>query len=99
MIFSAISFVALFLILICQGFLLLNPEGLPGLSLSLAFNTAASFVTNTNWQAYAGEETLSIFSQKIGLTVQNFVSAAIGILVLYVLLLGFKRDRMPKMRQ
>ncbi|MGY3703488.1 potassium-transporting ATPase subunit KdpA [Vagococcus martis] len=90
LIFSAISFVVLFLMLICQGFLPLNPEGLPGLSFPLAFNTAASFVTNTNWQAYAGEETLSIFSQAIGLTVQNFVSAAIGISVLYVLLRGFK---------
>lgn len=90
LIFSGVSFIVLFLILICQGFLPLNPDGLPGLDFSLAFNTAASFVTNTNWQAYAGENTLSIFSQAIGLTVQNFVSAAIGISVLYVLLRGFK---------
>jgi len=90
LVFSGVSFIVLFLILMCQGFLPLNPEGLPGLSVSLAFNTAASFVTNTNWQAYAGEQTLSIFSQAVGLTVQNFVSAAIGISVLYVLLRGFK---------
>ncbi|GGC89145.1 potassium-transporting ATPase subunit KdpA [Enterococcus wangshanyuanii] len=87
--FSLFSFLLLISMLLTQGFLPLNPEKLPGMNVSLAFNTAASFVTNTNWQAYAGEETLSIFSQAFGLTVQNFVSAGVGIAVLYVLLRGF----------
>ncbi|WYJ82826.1 K+-transporting ATPase, A subunit [Enterococcus sp. DIV0840] len=87
--FSFFSFVLLMAMLLGQGFLPLNPEKLPGTSFSLAFNTAASFITNTNWQAYAGEDTLSIFTQAFGLTVQNFVSAAVGIAVLFVLLRGF----------
>lgn len=87
--FSFFSFILLMAMLLGQGFLPLNPERLPGTSVSLAFNTAASFITNTNWQAYAGEETLSIFTQAFGLTVQNFVSAAVGIAVLFVLLRGF----------
>jgi K+-transporting ATPase ATPase A chain len=87
--FSLFSFVLLLVMLLTQGILPLNPEQLPGMSLSLAFNTAASFVTNTNWQAYAGENSLSIFSQAFGLTVQNFVSAGVGIAVLFVLLRGF----------
>ena len=90
-VFSALSFLMLFLLLVCQGFLPLNPDKLPGLNPVLAFNTAASFITNTNWQAYAGEKSLSVFSQAIGLTVQNFISAAVGISVLYVLLRGFKQ--------
>ncbi|MDA9470695.1 potassium-transporting ATPase subunit KdpA [Enterococcus sp. 5H] len=89
LVFSCFSFFVLMAMLLSQGFLPLNPEKLPGTSLSLAFNTAASFVTNTNWQAYAGEDTLSIFTQAFGLTVQNFVSAGVGIAVLFVLLRGF----------
>ncbi|MEI5993485.1 potassium-transporting ATPase subunit KdpA [Candidatus Enterococcus mansonii] len=87
--FSFFSLIVLMAMMLGQGFLPLNPENLPGTSVSLAFNTAASFVTNTNWQAYAGEDTLSIFTQAFGLTVQNFVSAAVGIAVLFVLLRGF----------
>lgn len=87
--FSLFSFLLLIGMLVTQGFLPLNPEKMPGMNVSLAFNTAASFVTNTNWQAYAGEESLSIFSQAFGLTVQNFVSAGVGIAVLFVLLRGF----------
>lgn len=89
LVFSCFSLFVLMAMLLSQGFLPLNPEKLPGTSLSLAFNTAASFVTNTNWQAYAGEDTLSIFTQAFGLTVQNFVSAGVGIAVLFVLLRGF----------
>ncbi|MBC1814157.1 potassium-transporting ATPase subunit KdpA, partial [Listeria booriae] len=66
--FSAISFLFLMAVLMLQGFLPLNPEKMDGLSFSLAFNTAASFVSNTNWQAYSGEAALSYFSQSIGLT-------------------------------
>ena len=86
--FSAISLVGLFAILMLQGLLPLNPEGLPGLSWDLAFNTAVSFVTNTNWQAYSGESALSYFSQALGLTVQNFVTPVVGIAVLFALLRG-----------
>ena len=66
----------------------LNPEKLPGLPVDLAFNTAASFVTNTNWQAYSGESTLSYFSQAFGLTVQNFATPAVGLAVLFALFRG-----------
>ena len=87
--FSIFSFIALFLILMLQGHLPWNPEGISGMSPDLAFNTAVSFVTNTNWQAYSGETGLSYFSQMVGLTVQNFVSAAVGICVLFALIRGF----------
>lgn len=89
LLFSLAGFVLLFLINMLQGYLPLNPEGLPGTSWHLAFNTTASFVTNTNWQAYSGETTLSYFTQMMGLTVQNFVSAATGISVLFALIRGF----------
>ena len=87
--FSIFSFLLLFAILMCQGFLPWNPQKIPGMSPDLAFNTAVSFVTNTNWQAYSGESTLSYLSQSLGLTVQNFVSAATGIAVLFALIRGF----------
>ena len=89
LLFSLLSFVLLFLILMCQGFLPLNPEKFPGNSWHLAFNTAWSFVTNTNWQAYSGEACLSYFSQMFGLTVQNFVTPAVGLAVLFALIRGF----------
>ncbi len=90
-IFQVIGFVVLFFILLLQGVLPLNPEKLPGMSWHLAFNTAVSFMTNTNWQSYSGESSLSYFSQMMGLTVQNFVSAATGIAVLFALIRGFIR--------
>ncbi len=74
-----------------QGVLPLNPEKLDAVSPDLAFNTAASFVTNTNWQSYGGETTLSYLTQMVGLTVQNFVSAATGMAVLVALIRGFAR--------
>lgn len=91
---SIVSILVLMGMLLAQGFLPLNPEHHSGTSISLAFNTAISFVTNTNWQAYAGEETLSIFTQAFGLTVQNFISAAVGIAVVFVLLRGFMQQTM-----
>ena len=87
--FSAFGFLFLFLLNLLQGFLSLNPEGIPGCSWHLSFNTTASFVTNTNWQAYSGEMQLSYLTQMLGLTVQNFVSAASGIAVLFALIRGF----------
>src|SRR5690348_17096728 len=74
--FNAMGFVLLYGILRLQHLLPLNPQGFGPMSEHLAFNTAVSFVTNTNWQSYGGETTLSYFSQMVGLTVQNFVSAA-----------------------
>lgn len=77
--FNGAGFVLLYAILRLQDLLPLNPAGLPALPDHLAFNAAVSFVTNTNWQSYGGETTMSLFSQMAGLTVQNFVSAATGI--------------------
>jgi K+-transporting ATPase ATPase A chain len=91
MAFNLLGFAVLLAILLGQGALPLNPQHLPGLSLPLAFNTAVSFMTNTNWQAYSGESTLSDFSQMIGLTFQNFVSAATGIAALLAVARGFAR--------
>jgi K+-transporting ATPase ATPase A chain len=76
--FSLAGFLALYAMLRLQAYLPLNPQGFPGVPADLAFNTAVSFVTNTNWQNYAGEATMSHFSQMAGLTVQNFLSAATG---------------------
>lgn len=89
LIFSGIGLIFLFLLQLLQGVLPGNPQGLPGVKWDLSFNTASSFVTNTNWQAYTGESTLSYLSQALGLTVQNFVSAATGIAVLFALIRGF----------
>ncbi len=89
LLFNALGFVVLLGILLLQGSLPLNPQQLPGLSWHLALNTATSFVTNTNWQSYSGESTLSYFSQMVGLTVQNFLSAATGIAVAFALIRGF----------
>lgn len=88
LVFSAIGFVFLFLLQLLQGVLPGNPQNLSGVSWDLSFNTAASFITNTNWQAYTGEATLSYLTQAVGLTVQNFVSAATGIAVLFALIRG-----------
>ncbi|ACS84935.1 potassium-transporting ATPase subunit KdpA [Musicola paradisiaca] len=88
---NAGGIVLLLLIMMFQQHLPLNPQHLPGMSWHLALNTAISFVTNTNWQAYSGENTLSYFSQMLGLTVQNFLSAATGIAVAFVLMRAFAR--------
>ncbi|MEG3073637.1 MAG: potassium-transporting ATPase subunit KdpA [Ruthenibacterium sp.] len=87
--FSGVSLAVLFLMQLLQGVLPGNPQHLGGVKWDLAFNTAASFVTNTNWQSYSGESTLSYLTQSLGLTVQNFVSAAVGIAVLFALIRGF----------
>ena len=89
LIFSGIGLIFLFLLQILQEVLPGNPQGISGVKWDLSFNTAASFVTNTNWQAYSGESTLSYLTQALGLTVQNFVSAATGIAVLFALIRGF----------
>ncbi|WP_296232314.1 potassium-transporting ATPase subunit KdpA [Pseudomonas sp. UBA4617] len=89
--FNLAGFLLLFAVLLLQGYLPLNPQHLPGQEWSLAFNTAVSFVTNTNWQAYSGEASVSYLSQMLGLTVQNFVSAATGLAVLVALCRGIAR--------
>ena len=91
LVFNLMGFVLLFAILLLQQYLPLNPQQLPGQEWTQAFNTAVSFVTNTNWQSYSGEATLSYFSQMAGLTVQNFVSAATGLAVLVALCRGISR--------
>jgi potassium-transporting ATPase potassium-binding subunit len=89
--FSAVSFVAVFALQLVQGLLPLNPEHLGAVSWHQAFNTAVSFVTNTNWQSYGGETTMSYLTQMVGLAVQNFVSAAAGMAVLVAVIRGFAR--------
>ncbi|MEI7668481.1 MAG: potassium-transporting ATPase subunit KdpA [Pseudomonadota bacterium] len=89
--FSFGGFLLLFLILIFQSYLPLNPAAMADLTPDLAFNTAVSFITNTNWQSYGGESTMSYFSQMVGLTVQNFISAAVGMAVLAALVRGLSR--------
>src|SRR6185312_329720 len=91
--FSIASFVVLYLILRFQNLLPFNPQGFAGLSPDLAFNTSISFVTNTNWQSYAPETTLSAFSQMAGLTVHNFLSAAAGIAVAAAVARAFAANR------
>ena len=93
-VFSVIGFIFLLVLCLGQGILPLNPEKFGGQSWHLAFNTTSSFVTNTNWQAYSAENPsggLSYFTQMLGLNVQNFVSAAAGIAVLFALIRGFLR--------
>ncbi len=91
LVFNLFGFLAVFGILMFQDHLPLNPTKMSGLSAHLAFNTAVSFVTNTNWQSYGGETTMSYFSQMAALTVQNFVSAATGIALAIALVRGFAR--------
>ena len=87
--FNATCFVVLYVLLRAQGTLPLNPDGIGGMAPDLAFNTAVSVVTNTNWQAYSGEAQLSYLSQMAGLTVQNFVSAGTGMAVAVAVIRGF----------
>ncbi len=89
--FSVAGFVSLYALQRLQGMLPFNPQGQAGLEQSLAFNTSISFVTNTNWQSYGGETTMSYLTQMAGLTVHNFVSAATGIALAIALIRGFAR--------
>ncbi len=89
--FNAAGMLVLYFLQRVQGILPLNPQRFPAIVPDLAFNTAVSFVTNTNWQAYGGETTMSDLTQMAGLAVQNFVSAATGMAVLVALVRGFKR--------
>ncbi len=92
LLFSLVSLLFTYFILRYQDHLPLNPQNLPGLIPHLAFNTAASFTTNTNWQSYAGESTMSYFSQMVALTIHNFMSAAVGIAIAAALVRGIARQ-------
>jgi K+-transporting ATPase ATPase A chain len=89
--FNLFGFLAVFGLMLLQNVLPLNPQGVNGTSVYLAFNTAVSFMTNTNWQAYSGEAALSYATQMLGLGVQNFVSAATGIAVIVAMARGIAR--------
>jgi K+-transporting ATPase ATPase A chain len=91
LVFNLAGIVFLFLIQLFQGYFPMNPTHLQSVSWHSALNTSISFVTNTNWQGYAGETTMSYFTQMVGLTVQNFVSAATGIAVILALIRGISR--------
>jgi potassium-transporting ATPase potassium-binding subunit len=91
LLFNFAGLLLLYLIQRLQSVLPLNPQSLGAVSPGLAFNTAVSFVTNTNWQSYSGETTMSYLTQMLGLTVQNFVSAAVGMAVLIALIRSFAR--------
>lgn len=91
LLFNAVGFLAVYALQRLQLWLPLNPQGFSNIPPDLAFNTAVSFATNTNWQSYSGEVVLSYFTQMFALTVQNFVSAATGIAVLLALVRGFTR--------
>ena len=92
--FNVIGFLALFILQLVQGNLPLNPQAMTGVTWDLAMNTAISFMTNTNWQAYGGESTMSYLTQMMGMSLQNFLSAATGIAVAFALMRGlvFKKS-------
>src|SRR6185312_11407070 len=91
LLFSAVSMLALYLLERVQGHLPWNPQKLAGVAPDLAFNTAASFATNTNWQNYSGESTMSYLTQMAGLAYHNFVSAAVGIVLAIAFIRGIVR--------
>ncbi|MBY0413344.1 MAG: potassium-transporting ATPase subunit KdpA, partial [Bdellovibrionales bacterium] len=91
--FNIVGFLFVFFVLMFQAQLPLNPAGLPNLSWHLALNTAISFMTNTNWQSYVGEATMSHFSQMVALAGQNFFSAASGLAILLVLIRAFRNNQ------
>ncbi len=91
LLFNVAGFLLLYALMRLQGALPLNPAGQSAVPADLAFNTAVSFTTNTNWQNYGGESTMSYLVQMLGLTVQNFVSAATGIVLAVALIRGFAR--------
>ena len=91
LIFNILGILFLFILQLIQGYLPLNPENMAGVRWDTALNTAISFVTNTNWQSYAGENTLSYLTQMLGMTVQNFLSASVGTAALLALIRGFTR--------
>jgi potassium-transporting ATPase potassium-binding subunit len=96
LLFNLIGFLVVYLLQRLQGVLPLNPQGFGAITPDSSFNTAVSFATNTNWQGYVGEATMSYFTQMLGLSVQNFVSAATGMAVLVALIRGFVRRQVAE---
>lgn len=97
LIFNLLGLIAVFILLRLQAILPLNPQNFSAVPPDLSFNIAASFVTNTNWQAYSGENTLSYLSQSLALTVQNFLSAATGMSVVIVLIRGLTKQKTTRL--
>jgi K+-transporting ATPase ATPase A chain len=97
LVFSLVCFISLYLLLRLQAFLPLNPQKQGALPPDLSFNTAMSFITNTNWQNYGGETTLSYFTQMVGMTVQNFLSAAAGMAVLIAFIRALARRQTDRL--
>ncbi len=95
LLFNVAGLFLTYAILRLQVYLPLNPLGFAGLAPHLAWNTAVSFATNTNWQSYSGESTMSQFSQMVGLTIHNFTSAATGIALAFAFIRGFARRESP----
>ena len=95
--FNLLGGLFLYGLLLLQGVLPLNPEHFPGVPAGSAFNTAVSFLTNTNWQDYAGESTLGYLAQMMGLTVQNFLSAAVGITLVLPIIRGLAREKTDRL--
>ena len=91
LVFNLLGFLAVYLLQRFQAVLPLNPQAFPAVSPDSSFNTATSFITNTNWQGYGGESTMSYLSQMLALAVQNFLSAATGMAILVAFIRGFKR--------
>ena len=98
-VFSVAGFLSLYALQRLQNFLPLNPRGFDAVAPDLAFNTSSSFITNTNWQNYSGETTMSHLTQMLGLTVHNFVSAATGLAMAFALVRGFARSSRDDSRQ
>ena len=96
---NLLGFVVVYLLQRLQGVLPLNPQAFAAVSPDSSFNTAVSFATNTNWQGYVGESTMSYLTQMLGLAVQNFLSAATGMAVLVALIRGFARRQVSRDRQ
>src|SRR6202011_2182063 len=94
LLFSAVSMLVLYVMQRAQAFLPFNPQKLGGVAPALAFNTAASFTTNTNWQNYSGETTMSYFTQMAGLAYHNFTSAAVGLAIAIAFIRGIARREM-----
>ncbi len=99
LLFNAIGVLVVYALQRLQGVLPLNPQGFGAVTPDSSFNTAVSFVTNTNWQGYGGETTMSYLTQMLGLTVQNFVSAATAMAILVALIRGFRSAKTKRHRQ
>src|SRR6185503_8744605 len=93
LLFNGLGVLVLYGLQRLQGAMALNPQGFAPVGPDLAFNTAVSFVTNTNWQSYGGESTMGYLVQMAGLTVQNFLSAAVGLAIAIAMIRGFIRSR------